>query len=643
MTEHKLPVKQLVILCTRSYTPNPDPANLTTAICRFAEPIALTSVFPYVPELMESFGVPKNDIARWAGITSSIFSICQAFTGLVWGAASDRYGRKPIILFGLFNTMWSMLLWGFSVNLPMALAARAFGGLSNGNVGILRTTVAELCPWKELQPRAFSVMPLVWTVGATFGPTLGGALANPLRVDPRKPRGTAFLERFPYVLPNLAAAAIFTTGILVGWLFLQETLESKKHAPDLGLRTGARLTAFVRRMLCLPNRSEKGSSEREPLLSHQKAHHHEATEEHIFENNFAKQEAPRVKDVLTYQTSLNLLVYTLLALYTQAYDQLLPVFMHHPTQLESDPGVSLPLKFAGGFGIDSRRIGLIFTMFAISSTMCQFLLFPPIARYLGVLHCLRIAFLIFPFVFFITPFISLISDPLTREIAMVLLLMLRGVGGTFSFPTSTIMLTNSAPSLRYLGTINGLATSFSAVGRAAGPTIGGGLFTWGVKRGYVIVPFWTLSAIAFIACIPTFWLMEGKGFGDDPNVDDEENVIMSEEEDCQDEDGRTYDDAAQSESEFGDLRDTPNMLSHASTRSSAAMAFDEEDNASKHTERRQSNNTLGPARSHSQVRRRSVIRRTSSIPVGMGKGFRRYSSNLGSTGIGAGGASWGGA
>jgi hypothetical protein len=275
--------------------------------------------------------------------------------------------------------------------------------------------------------------------------------------------------------------------------------------------------------------------------------------------------------------------------------------------------------------------------------MCQFLLFPPIARYLGVLRCLRISFLIFPFVFFITPLLSLIPDPLTREIAMVALLMIRGVGGTFSFPTSTIMLTNSAPSMRVLGTINGLATSFSAVGRAVGPTIGGGLFTWGVKRGYVIVPFWTLSVIAFIASIPTFYLVESKGFGEDADIDDEENIIMNEDEEAQDEDERTYDAAAQSESEFGDLGEPPNFLSHTSTRSSAAMASDDEDYASEHTGRRESSNTLEPIRSHSLVRRRSIIRRTSSIPIGMGKGFRRYSSNLGSTGIGAGGASWGGA
>ncbi|KAF1837135.1 MFS general substrate transporter [Decorospora gaudefroyi] len=625
MTEHKLPVKQLVIL----------------SICRFAEPIALTSVFPYMPELMESFGIPKNDIARWAGIASSTFSICQAFTGLIWGAASDRYGRKPIILFGLFNTMWTMLLWGFSVNLPMALAARALGGLSNGNVGILRTTVAELCPWKELQPRAFSVMPLVWTVGATFGPTLGGALANPLRVDPRKPRGTAFLERFPYVLPNIVAAVIFTTGIVVGWLFLHETLESKRHTPDLGVRTGARLTAFVRKLLCLSSKEKEDSYEHEPLLGHQKTSDSEATASLHLANERAKQKSPRVRDVMTYQTTLNLLVYTFLALYVQAYDQLLPVFMHHPTQLAKDQGVSLPFKFAGGFGIDSRRIGLIFTIFAVSSTMCQFLLFPPIARYLGVLRCLRIAFLIFPFVFFITPFISLIPDPFARQITMVALLMVRGVAGTFAFPTSTIMLTNSAPSLRVLGTINGLATSFSSVGRAAGPTLGGGLFTWGVKRGYVIVPFWALSAIGFAACIPTFWLVEGNGFGDDPDVDDEENVILSEEEEEEVEDIRNrvqrhgvYEDAVYSESEFGDVREPLHILSYTSTRSSATMASDDEE---------ESANLLEPTMSQPHGRRMSLVRRRSSVPIGMGKGFRRYSSNLGSTGVGAGGASWGGA
>lgn len=280
----------------------------------------MTSVWPYVPELMERFGVPENEIARWAGLTSAIFSICQAFTGLIWGAASDHYGRKPIILLGLFNTMWTMLLWGFSTNLPMAMTARALQGLGNGNVGILRTTVAELCPWKELQPRAFSVMPLVYTIGAIFGPTLGGALSNPLRLDPRKPSGNGLLERFPYCLPNLVAAVFFAIGIVVGWLFLQETLETKKNHQDLGLRTGARLIASVRKLLAVGNKGDPLEPEREPLLGQQKAvNGTSATADATV--TVTKAEKPRIRDVLTYQTTLNLVVYTLLALYSIAYDQ----------------------------------------------------------------------------------------------------------------------------------------------------------------------------------------------------------------------------------------------------------------------------------------------------------------------------------
>jgi MFS family permease len=98
--------------------------------------------------MIESFGVPENDIARWAGLTSAVFSVSQALTGIPWGAASDRYGRKTVILIGLLNTMVTTLLWGFSTSLPMAFTARALQGLGNGNVGILRTMVAEMCPWK---------------------------------------------------------------------------------------------------------------------------------------------------------------------------------------------------------------------------------------------------------------------------------------------------------------------------------------------------------------------------------------------------------------------------------------------------------------------------------------------------------------
>ena len=68
-------------------------------------------------------------------------------------------------MLGLLCTMTASLLFGFSRSLVMAIMARSLAGASSGTVGILRTTVAEMVPQKILQPRAFSVMPLVWTLG----------------------------------------------------------------------------------------------------------------------------------------------------------------------------------------------------------------------------------------------------------------------------------------------------------------------------------------------------------------------------------------------------------------------------------------------------------------------------------------------
>jgi MFS family permease len=118
--------------------------------------------------MIESFDVPTDKIAQWAGTTSAIFSLAQSLTGIMWGRAADRFGRKPSILAGLLCTMTSSLLFGFSKTLLAALLARALGGLASGNVGTMRTTVAELVPQKELQPRAFSIMPMVWQVSLIF-------------------------------------------------------------------------------------------------------------------------------------------------------------------------------------------------------------------------------------------------------------------------------------------------------------------------------------------------------------------------------------------------------------------------------------------------------------------------------------------
>lgn len=83
--------------------------------------------------MIRSFGVSENEIARWAGLTSSVFSLAQSVTAVPWGRASDRFGRKPTIVFGLATTMILFVVWGVSTSLPMAITARVLAGAGNGN------------------------------------------------------------------------------------------------------------------------------------------------------------------------------------------------------------------------------------------------------------------------------------------------------------------------------------------------------------------------------------------------------------------------------------------------------------------------------------------------------------------------------
>jgi hypothetical protein len=84
---------------------------------------------------------------------------------------------------------------------------------------------------------------------------------------------------------------------------------------------GAKLTAWFRKTFHLKKHQKKLHPEHEPLLSHQKLNSDEEIAAETPVPIRKPQEAPSIRDVLSYQTTLNLVVYTFLAFYTLAYDQ----------------------------------------------------------------------------------------------------------------------------------------------------------------------------------------------------------------------------------------------------------------------------------------------------------------------------------
>jgi MFS family permease len=92
------------------------------------------SIFPYAYFMVEDFHMAhdKAQISMYVGILTSAFAFSECISGIFWGRLSDKIGRKKVLLGGLFGTGLSMLLFGFAKSLPMALFARALGGLLNG-------------------------------------------------------------------------------------------------------------------------------------------------------------------------------------------------------------------------------------------------------------------------------------------------------------------------------------------------------------------------------------------------------------------------------------------------------------------------------------------------------------------------------
>tara|TARA_R110002060_G_scaffold68760_1_gene77479 strand:+ start:489 stop:950 length:462 start_codon:yes stop_codon:yes gene_type:complete len=120
-------------------------ADFFQAIVRLAEPIALTSIFPYAWPLVQKFHVGnKSDASFYAGLLISAFGLAESLTGMYWGGLSDRIGRKPVLLMGCAGTMISMIMLGFASNIWVAVAGRALGGFLNGNIGVIQTMVEEL-------------------------------------------------------------------------------------------------------------------------------------------------------------------------------------------------------------------------------------------------------------------------------------------------------------------------------------------------------------------------------------------------------------------------------------------------------------------------------------------------------------------
>ncbi|KAJ9603684.1 hypothetical protein H2200_011870 [Cladophialophora chaetospira] len=484
------------------------------ALCRLAEPIAFCSITAYTFVMVEDIK-GSEDASFYAGLLVSAFAMAEASTAMIWGRISDKYGRKPIVLFGLVGVALSSLIFGFAKKYWVALLARVVGGLLNGNVAVMQTMVAEMVKRPEHEPSAYAVQPFVWSLGSIAGSALGGFLAQPARFYPHIFSPDGIFGQYPYLLPNLVCVVVIIIAIIQGIMFLEET-NPMSPAPS---RAPSRSASAVQ----LPRNRFASNDETTSLLRPRRRRESAGSiystgpggVSYVAESMpmpldpafdlrrgslssigsfplrhkpslLARPPLPRIDTGIPVDSAIDdddmdettkpesfkvfnkgVIMWTI-ALVFQSYHSmgfysLLPVYL-----LDDARRGPRQLDLTGGLGMTLHEVGVYLAIGSVMSLFFQGVIFTIFVAKLGVWKSVLSVTVLSPVIYILVPFLSLLGNP---GAGVYGILALSSFANVIAFPAFLILLKNATPSPLVLGQVNGLAMSACSAARTVAPPL----------------------------------------------------------------------------------------------------------------------------------------------------------------------------
>lgn len=224
----------------------------------FLDLVGFSIIFPLFPAMLDYYlpggsgeqsllGHLVGPLANWAeqsgaedprfltavlfgGILGSLYSILQFICAPIWGAYSDRVGRRRVLLITIAGMALSYVAWFFAASFWVLILARVLGGVMGGNLSVATAAVADITT-REKRAGGLAIVGIAFGLGFIVGPAIGGlsALVDLTTVAPA-------LKAFgvnPFSVPALVSLTL--TLINLVWVYRRfgETLpEAKRGKPN---------------------------------------------------------------------------------------------------------------------------------------------------------------------------------------------------------------------------------------------------------------------------------------------------------------------------------------------------------------------------------------------------------------------------
>jgi MFS family permease len=215
----------------------------------FLDLIGFSIIFPLFPSMLQHYLATEGDsglfgllhgallqlssvagaadpewgiIVLFGGILGSVYSLLQFACAPLFGALSDRIGRRPVVLVSLTGLALSYVLWLFAGNFALLVAARFIGGIMSANISTASAIVADVTTPKT-RSKGMALIGVAFGIGFILGPALGG-ITSMVDLTQHFP-GLVPWGINPYSMPAFVALVLTLLNLAQAYFRLPETLK----------------------------------------------------------------------------------------------------------------------------------------------------------------------------------------------------------------------------------------------------------------------------------------------------------------------------------------------------------------------------------------------------------------------------------